>query len=269
MTGSSQRPWFEAAFGRHYPHLYAHRDLDEARRCLDLLSRLAPPGRGPVLDLGCGQGRHLEILRQRRLPAVGLDLSRPLLTAARRSLPQTPLLQADMRSLPLRRASCTAVLSLFTAFGYFGPAAAHRPVVAEIARVLVPGGHWFLDFLDSERVARELEAAPAASERVLAGGVVQAREHRRLATDPRRVIKTVELRPAGGHEQAAAALGIGPEGLRYTEQVTLLSLDELVDLAAGAGLRQVAAAGDYAGADLIPGRSDRWILVFTRDDAKD
>ena len=59
-------------------------------------------------------------------------------------------------------ASCSAVLSLFTTFGYFGGVRAHDPVVREVARVLAPGGHWFLDFLDSERVAAaEREAVTA------------------------------------------------------------------------------------------------------------
>lgn len=262
MTGDRTRPWFETAFGGHYPALYAHRDLAEARRCLDLLAALAPLGPGPVLDLGCGQGRHLQALAARGVPAVGLDLSAALLSVARKTAGGVPLVRGDMRSLPLRDRRVTAVLSLFTAFGYFGTVEAHLPVVGEIARVLAPRGHWYLDFLDSERVAAELARGPRTAVRALAGGTVSVREQRRLGLGPRRVIKSVDLEPQPGRESEAAALGVGAAGLRYAEEVLLLSLTELDALAAAAGLKRVAAAGDYAGAALVAGASERWLLVY-------
>ncbi len=254
MTGTS-RPWYETAFGDHYPQLYAHRDEAEAVRCLDLLPRLAPPGDGPLLDLGCGQGRHVAELARRGHVVVGVDLSAPLLARARAVAPTAPLVRADMRRLPLRPGRFTAVLSLFTAFGYFGDAAGHRPVVAEVARVLAPGGHWYLDFLDSERVAGELAGGPRTRGREVGGRRVT--ESRRLAVKPRRVIKTVVIRDAAAGDD-------GPVVLQYDEEVTLFSLEELDDLAATAGLRRVAAAGSYAGAPLQPGHGDRWLLVYRR-----
>ena len=72
-------PWYETAFAAHYPLLYQHRDEAEARHCVDLLPRLAPLGEGTILDLGCGGGRHLELIAARGGRAVGLDLSADLL----------------------------------------------------------------------------------------------------------------------------------------------------------------------------------------------
>ncbi len=262
MTPCVDRPWFETAFGEHYPEIYAHRDALEARRCLDLLPRLASLGAGPVLDLGCGQGRHLPLLADGGLAPVGVDLSEPLLRRARREGPEQPLLRADMRAIPLRSRSCSAVLSLFTAFGYFGAFDDHLPVVTEIARVLQPGGHWYLDFLNSRRVADDLAALPAPRERILDDVVV--REERRLAHGPLRAVKTVSILPRPGREEAAATVGIGPAGLRYREEVTLFSLDEFDDLAARAGLARVAAAGDYDGSPLDSATGDRWMLVYRR-----
>jgi SAM-dependent methyltransferase len=259
-------PWYRQAFGAHYPALYAHRDLAEARRCLALLPRLAPLGPGPVLDLGCGQGRHLGLLADAGIPAVGLDLSADLLRIAREEGPDRALVRADMRAIPLACAATGAVLSLFTAFGYFGSVAQHRPVVAEIARVLRPGGHWFLDFLDSERVAAELAAGPR--QRRSRRGPLEVREQRRLVEGPRRVIKTVELVAAQGAHDEAAALGVRSDGLRYTEEVALMTLEELDGLATAAGMRRVAAAGDYDGGPLRPGRSDRWLLVYRLADGE-
>jgi len=39
--------------------------------------------RGPVLDVGCGPGRHLAALRERGIPALGIDISPAFLGAAR------------------------------------------------------------------------------------------------------------------------------------------------------------------------------------------
>ena len=254
-------PWHETAFGAFYPVLYAHRDAAEARRCLDLLPRLAPldavPG-GAVLDLGCGDGRHLAQLARAGLPAVGLDLSGALLQAARGC--GAPLVRGDMRHLPLRPACCSAVLSLFTAFGYFG-AAADGAVVAGIGATLAAGGHWYLDYLDADRVRDELATGPIARER--RAGPLVVREERRLAPGGHAVGKQVTLHPDGGQAAAAAALGVGPQGLHYEERVHLYDRRELDDMAGRAGLLRVASAGDYDGAPL--GRGPRWLLVYRKE----
>lgn len=256
-------PWYEVAFGAHYPRLYAHRDEAEAQRAVAALLRLAPLGPGPVLDLGCGAGRHARALAAAAAPVIGLDLSAPLLAAAAAGGSPARLVRADMRAVPLRRGCVTAVVSLFTSFGYFGPPAAHAGVVAEVARVLVPGGHWFLDYLDPEAARRELSPGEAVACREV-DGVLRARECRRLAGDA--VAKRVELTPLPGHEAAAAALGVPAGGLAYTEEVTLFSLAELDALTAPHGLRRVAAAGGYAGQPLGGAGADRWLLAFRRAD---
>ncbi len=254
-------PWYATAFGAHYPLLYRHRDAAEARRCLDLLPQLAPLGAGPVLDLGCGHGRHLALLAQRGVRAIGLDLSPHLLAVARAQAPRYGLLRGDMRAIPLAAGRCSAVLSLFTAFGYFGDAAANAPVVAQIARVLRPGGHWFLDFLNSRRVTAELAAGARATEREQ--GPLRVRETRRLAAAPARVVKEVALAPLPGHEDEAAGWGVPLPGVTYVEDVALLTLEELDGMAGAAGLTRVASAGDYDGAPLTD-ESARWLLVYRR-----
>lgn len=262
MTDRAPAPWFHVAFGAAYPVVYAHRDQQEAARALDLASRLLGESPGPWLDLGCGQGRHLADLGRRGHTVIGVDLSAPLLALARRDGVDEPLVRADMRALPLATGAFGAVLSLFTAFGYFGDARAHGPMLAEVARVLAPGGGWLLDFLDSERVAAEL--AGGTKRRQRRSGPLDVREERDLATEPRRVIKRVELQAAAGQAEAAAALGVGAAGLAYQEQVTLFSLAELDDLAGGVGLERVAAAGGYDGRPLQPGSSERWLLLYRK-----
>lgn len=263
-------PWFATAFGAHYPLLYAHRDEAEAARCVDLLPTLAPlspAGTGlPVLDLGCGDGRHLALLAG-RMPVVGVDLSPHLLLAARKRLAghkglRAGLLRADMRALPLAEAAVGAVLSLFTAFGYFGDLQANAIVVEEVARVMATGGHWFLDYLDCDRVRGELAGAPAGLRRERALGPCLFTEHRRLARNGEVVAKEVTVTPVPGHETEAADLGVPGQGLRYIEQVALFAPEELDALAAASGLERTASAGGYDGVPL--GEGDRWILVYRK-----
>jgi len=254
--------WYETAFGPFYPLIYGHRDDAEASRCLEQLGRMVPLAE-PLLDLGCGEGRHLEQLAERGA-AVGLDLSAPLLARARgRKESRLNLVRGDMRRLPLADASLGTVLSLFTAFGYFDDAAANAQPVGEVARVLRPGGHWCLDYFDADRVRNELAGTKPAVRRRDAGPLVVAEE--RTYDDLRRkVCKMVTLAPRTGHVDEAAAWGCPRKGLRYVEEVMVFSLEELDNMARAAGLHRVAAAGSYDGDPL--GAGDRWLLAYRRSD---
>ncbi len=253
-------PWYETAFGAVYPVLYGHRDQAEARRCLALLAELTPLG-GPVLDLGCGDGRHLAFLAAAGREVVGLDLSAALLDRARSVAAGVPLLRGDMRCLPCRAASFGTVLSLFTAFGYFATQEENARPVAEIARVLAPGGSWCLDFFDADRVREEL-ADGVPRTRLRRAGPFTVEETRSLDGAGRRVVKDVRLSPRDGQEAEGAALGCGPGGISYREEVVLFTLEELDAMADAVRMERVAAAGSYDGAAL--GEGDRWLLVYRK-----
>ena len=75
MTDPAGGPWFATAFGAHYPLLYRHRDADEAARAVALLPTLAPLHE-PILDLGCGDGRHLALLAPQRREFTEPDVLR-------------------------------------------------------------------------------------------------------------------------------------------------------------------------------------------------
>lgn len=98
---------------------------------------------GAVLDLGCGNGRHLLHLARAGFTVTGLDISLSGLRLARQWLAEeglsAPLTQADFRyPLPLRSAAFDALLA--TQVIHHARLAEVRLAIAEIHRVLVPGG---------------------------------------------------------------------------------------------------------------------------------
>lgn len=245
---SSERPappeeWFEAWFGREYLELYPHRDEDEAEHAVDLIVDHAglPPG-VPVLDLACGAGRHVEHLRDRGYRALGLDLSFDLLRLARRD--GLPVIRGDMRALPVRDASLAMVTSFFTSFGYFPEERDDEQVLAEIRRVLAPGGLFAVDFLNAERVRERLRAYDEVE--IGRRRVVQTRE---LVDDGRVVEKRIEIWDMGQRTPRV-----------FHERVRLYTADELWTMLENYRMEPFASFGDYAGGPVRP-QAPRVILI--------
>jgi ubiquinone/menaquinone biosynthesis C-methylase UbiE len=113
----------------------------DGRTGYDLLADRVPIEAKSVLDLGCGNGPLLAALLARR-PAlrrvVGVDACEAEIERARRRLPdpRIELYSARGQELGIDDASVDAVLS-HHAFYLMDPV---EPVIAEIARVLRPGG---------------------------------------------------------------------------------------------------------------------------------
>jgi ubiquinone/menaquinone biosynthesis C-methylase UbiE len=91
---------------------------------------------GRVLDAACGTGRHSEWLAAHGHEVVGVDASPDMLAKARAKLPQARFEVGDLAALPLPDASVDAALCAL--------ALVHlpdlRPALAELARVVRPGG---------------------------------------------------------------------------------------------------------------------------------
>jgi ubiquinone/menaquinone biosynthesis C-methylase UbiE len=104
---------------------------------------------GPVLDAGAGTGRFSSMLTAMGHPVTALDSSASMLTALKASLPEVSTVEGDIYSLPFEDSRFSAVICMHVLF--------HLPdwerVIAELARVLAPGGRLFFEMRSGEHVA--------------------------------------------------------------------------------------------------------------------
>ena len=92
-----------------------------------------------ALDVGCGNGRHTELLAEHADRVVGLDASRGLLLAARKRVPGAALVAGDAASLPV--ADGAVDLAVYVATLHHLPTRRlRRESLDELARVLDDGG---------------------------------------------------------------------------------------------------------------------------------
>ncbi len=190
-----------------------HIDDREVERAL--LALVPKTGIRDLLDIGTGTGRMLRILAKRVERAVGIDLSREMLTSARANLER-----ADIRNCLVRRAD---MYRLPFADASFDAAVVHQvlhyaeepgKVLAETARVLRAGGWLFvIDFAPHELEALRTDHAHRrlgfAAEEVsnwlrTAGLSPDAVTH--LPGDPLTVSIWPAVRPSLGAEAPAEAV---------------------------------------------------------------
>jgi SAM-dependent methyltransferase len=105
-----------------------------------------------IADVGCGPGRDLARLRAQGLRAVGFDLSLGQL----RTSGLAGVAQADMRFLPLRPGALDAVWCQAALLHI--PRAYVPGVLAELGRVLRPGGELFLNVAEGDGEGWEVAA---------------------------------------------------------------------------------------------------------------
>ncbi|MGC1646480.1 MAG: class I SAM-dependent methyltransferase [Candidatus Sulfotelmatobacter sp.] len=130
----------KARFRPVYPTDHVVRFLMTNR---ELLQRHHP---ARFLDIGLGAGRHMKLAAELEFPAFGIDISLVGLQHARERLLRAgfraSLSQASMLTLPYVDCSFAVVLS-YGVF-YYGTALEMRQALAEVHRILVPGGKAFV-----------------------------------------------------------------------------------------------------------------------------
>ncbi len=67
-----------------------------------------------ILDLGCGNGRHIKYLAKKYFFVVGADIAEDVLKTARKNVKKAALLKSDMEKMPFLDGSFDAVISIST-----------------------------------------------------------------------------------------------------------------------------------------------------------
>ncbi len=123
-----------------------------------LMTKLTKPD---VLDIGCGDGRDTEYLRQKRAIVVAVDYSRSMLVEARKRIMGGVLYQMDMRNLGFTNESFDGVWA--NGCIYHVPKTDLFLVLREILRVLKPLGALSFNFKLGE--GEQLEKIPRSFQR--------------------------------------------------------------------------------------------------------
>jgi ubiquinone/menaquinone biosynthesis C-methylase UbiE len=231
---SPQETW-DALFGDFYLRLHAGTErAGEAQAQALAAAALAgcPPG-GDLLDVGCGFGRHAIPLAAAGHHVVGVDRSEPLLAEAQRRAgdAQWPrFVRADYRELPFGDESFDAAINLFTSLGYLGDEE-DTAVLAEIARVLRPGGRLVLEGMHRDLLVRRFQE-----------------QDWRLLGEGRLLLEQRTFDPASGVAQTTQTL-VDSNGERDSRSfsVRVYSATELRAMLARAGFASARCHGDLDG----------------------
>ena len=129
---------------RVYDLLYSFKDYETEARDLTALIRDRKPDAASLLDVACGTGKHLELLRADFTDVAGVDLDASLLSIARERLPDVTFTEADMRTFDLGR-TFDAVTCLFSSVGYLRDDAELAAAIGRMAAHLNPGGVLVVD----------------------------------------------------------------------------------------------------------------------------
>ncbi|MGA7616054.1 MAG: class I SAM-dependent methyltransferase [Thermoanaerobaculia bacterium] len=233
--------WYREWFGEEYLDLYSHRDEEEAKRHVAFFQHHFGHRRGPILDLACGSGRHLEEFLDAGYHAIGCDLSWVLLRTGMRREPRLRVGRADMRLLPFADSSFAALVNFFTSFGYFEHEEENAQVVREMCRVLQPEAPFLFDYLN---VHRELSLLVQEETRESESGTVKI--ERWFDSSSRAFNKRITI-----------------GSRRYLERVRGYDLDEISTLFASSGFAIRDVYGDFDGSPLAE-MSPRLIVIGMR-----
>ena len=226
---------WDAFFSDFYLRAFADdaRGAEAERQALAAARLAGCPEGGDLLDVPCGFGRHSLPLARAGYRVVGVDRSQALIDEARRragDARRPKLVRADYRQLPFADASFDAALNLFTSLGYLGDEEDTK-ALAEIGRVLRPGGRLLVESMHRDLLVREFRE-----------------QDWRLLGEGRLLLEQRTFDAAAGVAQTTQTL-IGTSGERdsRTFSIRVYSATELTAMLGAAGLADVRCFGDLDG----------------------
>jgi ubiquinone/menaquinone biosynthesis C-methylase UbiE len=241
---------WDSVFDETYLQTYVPMASEERTRTEALgaasLAEVEPEAK--ILDCPTGFGRHALVLAEEGFHVTGLDRSETLLAEAerRRGEAEWPrFVRGDYRELPFEDASFDAAINLYSSLGYLGDEG-DQHVLAELARVLRPGGRLVIETMHRDLLVREFDE-----------------DGWHLVGQGRLLLEQRAFDPAGGVAQTTQTL-IETSGEREsrTFAVRVYTATELSHMLAVAGFAKTTCYGDLTGAPFTTG--SRLVIVARR-----
>ncbi|WKN30030.1 class I SAM-dependent methyltransferase [Porifericola rhodea] len=244
MEKGSAKEWFDEWFDSPYYHiLYKNRDLSEAKAFVDRLCSFfgCSPAKH-VLDLACGKGRYSLQLRDRGMVVTGVDLSAQSIAYARQF--EDDYLHFDVHDMRkvYKKDTFDIVLNLFTSFGYFSTNEENQQAIIAAAQSLKPGGQMLIDFLNTPKTIKELEADDVKTIEGITFYIT------RYLNQDRFIVKDIQFEDQG-------------KTYHFQERVRAISEEDFRAYFEKAGLRVKKVFGDYHLHDYDAAHSKRMIFL--------
>jgi len=133
-------------YSRYYDLLYRDKDYRAEADYIHSLIEKHRPGARTLLDLGCGTGRHANLLAERGYDVVGVDRSPEMLAEARARAKggKNEFVEGDLRTVRLER-QFDVVVSLFHVMSYQTTNVDLLAGLATLRAHLAPGGLFIFD----------------------------------------------------------------------------------------------------------------------------
>jgi SAM-dependent methyltransferase len=246
---SKAQPWYVNWFSsKLYLELYKHRNDDDARNLIDLIQRTIPLKKGDkVLDVCCGAGRHSIELARRGFKVTGFDLSKFLISEAKKNYKQLPekhikanFLIRDMRKFNFKN-SFDAAANLFTSFGYFSDDEENFLVIKNVSSSLKKNGYFVFDYLNGNYLRKNV--VPYDKKTFLGKEFTQKR--------------TI----VGNFVRKEISIKSGSKKISYEEVLKLYDINILTKVFQKNKLKVIHSFGDYFGNNYSKDKSQRLILI--------
>ena len=229
----SQHAWWEVLFQIHeyatYPESAAELTASEVD-FLEAVLMLAPDL--SMLDLGCGNGRHMFELAQRGYRVEGLEWAEPLVEHVAAQLQErhstARIIHGDMRELD-ELGPYDVILVMNSSFGFWSDAE-HRRWLHSISTALSPGGRLVLQCINPYQI----------------GAYMQQYQRGWHQVGPGYVLRESAFNPHNGCIETAYRY-IEPEGgeaFHPGERIRLYTYPELSAMVQQAGLQPTSVFGD-------------------------
>ena len=215
--------WFNSPY---YHILYRHRNEEEAAQFLNnIIDHFKPAPGSPVLDLGCGRGRHSVYLNEKGFDVTGVDISEENIAFNKQyENEQLKFFVHDMRQV-FKKDAFVFIINLFTSFGYFEKDEDNQRTINSAAEDLKEGGILLIDYLNCHKVLNE------------------------LAVEEVKTVDDIEFHIVRGFDGKFITKNITFEDFEdefnYQEKVRALQLSDFEKYFENAGLKIIHLSGNY------------------------